>query len=79
MQNRVNAACAVFNSAAHNMRPVVLAVGGDERGSAEVYDFTKENSTWAESKIKFIHLISLYVSLKSLKVCLSVPKQLKSE
>ena len=59
MQNRINAACAVFNSAAHNMRPVVLVVGGDDRGSAEVYDFTKENSRWAESKIKSIHLISL--------------------
>ena len=58
MQNRVNSACAVFNSAAHNMRPVVLVVGGDDRGSAEVYDFTKENSRWAESKIKFIHLTS---------------------
>ena len=48
---RSSAACAVFKSPAHNLRPVVLVVGGIETVTAEVYDFTKENSTWTESKI----------------------------
>ena len=46
-----DAGCAVFKSAMHNYRPVVLSVGGQEGSFAEVYDYTKSNSTWIESKI----------------------------
>ena len=65
--DRWDAGCAVFKSAAHNLRPVVLAVGGyigDPRyegphGTAEVLDFTQPNSEWTESKINIVVLTPL--------------------
>jgi len=42
------AGCAVFKSPAHNLRPVVLAVGGTGQATAEVLDVTKQNSKWEE-------------------------------
>ena len=49
--NRMNAGCAIFQSAHHENRTVVLAVGGWKVATAEIYDFTKPNSSWIESKI----------------------------
>merc|ERR1712241_380820 len=46
--DRNDAGCAVFKSPAHNLRPVVLAVGGDGQATAEVLDFTQPNSKWEE-------------------------------
>ena len=41
--------CALFNSALHAGRPVVLAAGGKLEGTAEVYDYTNAD-TWEQSK-----------------------------
>ena len=51
-----DAGCAVFKSAMHNYRLVVLSVGGQGGSFAEVYDYTKPNSTWIESKIHMTYL-----------------------
>jgi len=49
---RVNAACTLFYSPLHNGRPVVLAAGGRNQATAEVYDYTYANQ-WQTS----MHLI----------------------
>ena len=41
--------CAVFKSAMHDNREVVLAVGGLFRATAEVLDHTQPNAEWTES------------------------------
>ena len=52
IHDRYDAGCAVFKSAAHNLRPVVLAVGGTDQATAEVLDITQPNANWTESKIR---------------------------
>ena len=43
--------CALIKkSPMHGNRPVVLAIGGNYRTSAEVYDFTQPNASWEDSK-----------------------------
>ena len=59
IHDRRSAGCAVFKSPAHNLRPVVLAVGGADQATAEVLDFTQPNTNWTESKINFVFLTSL--------------------
>ena len=49
---RDSAACTLFNSPLHNGRPVVLAAGGRDQATAEVYDYTYANQ-WQTS----MHLI----------------------
>ena len=41
--------CAVFKSVLHENREVVLAVGGYGQATAEVYDYTQTNASWAMS------------------------------
>ena len=54
IHERNDFACVVFNSPLHEMRPVVLAIGGEsDEGTAEIYDFTYPGSTWLESNISF--------------------------
>ena len=48
--------CTVFNSAMHDNREVVLAVGGDGESSAEVLDHTQPNAQWAASNYSFLLL-----------------------
>ena len=53
---RWNHACTIFNSPAHNGRPVVIVAGGQPSSAyktAEILDFTQEGSTWQESKLIF--------------------------
>jgi len=40
---RWHAACTLFNSPLHNGRPVVLAAGGINQATTEVYDYTYDN------------------------------------
>ena len=49
---REHAACTLFHSPLHNGRPVVLAAGGRNQATAEVYDYTIANQ-WQTS----MHLI----------------------
>ena len=50
-------ACTIFNSPAHNGRPVVIVAGGRGNlfawGTSEILDFTQEGSSWQESKLIF--------------------------
>jgi len=48
IHDRYNAGCAVFKSAAHDLRPIVLAVGGRGQATAEVLDYTQPNSEWTK-------------------------------
>jgi len=42
-------ACTIFNSPAHNGRPVaIVAGGGRSSNTAEILDFTQEGSSWQE-------------------------------
>jgi hypothetical protein len=45
---RDRAACTLFNSPLHNGRPVVLAAGGINQATTEVYDYTYDNQ-WQTS------------------------------
>ena len=47
--DRFNFGCAVFKSAMHDNREVVLAVGGLFRATAEVWDYTQLNAEWTRS------------------------------
>ena len=47
--DRESFGCAVFNSAMHENREVVLAVGGNLQATAEVLDHTQPNAEWTES------------------------------
>ena len=47
--DRNGAACALFYSPLHENRPVVLAVGGYNTDTAEIYDYTHSNE-WEKSK-----------------------------
>ena len=62
--HRFNFGCAVFKSAMHDNREVVLAVGGLFRATAEVLDYTQPNAEWTQSNYKFIVLPKwLYTSV----------------
>ena len=53
---RYQHACTIFNSPAHNGRPVAIVAGGrplSATKTAEILDFTQEGSTWQESKLIF--------------------------
>ena len=52
--NRTYVGCAVFNSAMHDNREVVLAVGGWKQATAEVWDYTQPNAEWTESNYLFV-------------------------
>ena len=41
--------CAVFKSAMHDNREVVLAAGGSNQATAEILDYTLPNAEWTES------------------------------
>ena len=54
VHKRENHACTIFNSPIHEGRPVVI-VAGSRWGSSiyktsEIWDFTKDGTTWEESK-----------------------------
>ena len=57
IHQRWNFGCAVFNSAMHENRSIILAAGGLNLETAEVYDYTQPNATWIESKIRVINSI----------------------
>ena len=48
-------ACSVFKSELHEGRMMAIVAGRIESGeaSAEIWDFTKEGTTWQKSKILF--------------------------
>ena len=53
---RYHHACTIFNSPAHNGRPVAIVAGGQPSSAyktAEILDFTQEGSSWQESKLIF--------------------------
>ena len=51
--DREHFGCAVFNSAMHENREVVLAAGGYNQATAEVLDYTQPNAEWTESNHSF--------------------------
>ena len=52
--DRVYFGCAVFKSAMHDNREVVLAAGGHGEATAEVLDHTQPNAKWTESNYSFL-------------------------
>ena len=58
-------ACTIFNSILHDGRPILLAAGGWVGGSggntAEMFDFTKEGSSWQESNLIFAFISSVVI------------------
>ena len=44
-----NGGCAVFHSAMHDNREVVLAAGGNREATCLVLDYTQPNATWTKS------------------------------
>ena len=56
IHNRRNHGCTIFNSPGHENRPVAVVAGGSDGAddkSAEIWDFTQQNSKWIESKPLF--------------------------
>ena len=61
VHERWNFACTIFNSPAHNGRPVVIVAGwvsgaqenifGED--TPEIWDFTQAGSSWKQSKFIF--------------------------
>ena len=51
--DREHFGCALFNSAMHENREVVLAVGGYFQATAEVWDYTQPNAEWTEINYSF--------------------------
>ena len=60
--DREHFGCAVFNSAMHENREVVLAVGGGIQATAEVWDYTQPNAEWTESNYSFLSACIVIVS-----------------
>ena len=62
LNGRENHACTIFNSALHDGRPLAIVAGGWPVGSAskkaEIWDFTKEGTSWQQGNIIFIFIIS---------------------
>ena len=59
LHDRYSHGCTVFNSTLHNGRSVVIVAGGYSNSNlvgiriSEVWDYTRENSTWEERKYMF--------------------------
>ena len=59
--SRDSFACTIFQSILHGGRPIMIVAGsyeGSGRKTAEVFDFTKEGTSWQRSN--FIFATSLY-------------------
>ena len=50
LYKRYNHGCALFYSAKHGGRPVVLSAGGYGQSTAEILDYTMSNAEWERSK-----------------------------
>ena len=53
---RSSHACTIFTSELHGGRPVAIVAGGDDRSGnnhAEIWDYTKEGTSWVGSKFIF--------------------------
>ena len=49
---RIYHACTIFNSALHDGRPLAIVAGGfGASEKAEIWDFTKEGTSWQQSNI----------------------------
>ena len=60
-------ACTIFNSALHDGRPLAIVAGGYDGSflnEAEIWDFTKEGTSWQQSNIILLtcYLFLLYCS-----------------
>ena len=53
--NHRDHACAVFKSAWHNYREVVLVAGGTEEDRAEIWDYQTSGSNWISSKCNVVY------------------------
>ena len=49
-----NHGCAVFKSALHNYREVILVAGGTKSDKVELWDYQTPNSGWISSKCNFV-------------------------
>ena len=47
-------ACALFKSAMHNYREVVLVAGGVNENTVEIWDYQTQGSSWLPSKCNFV-------------------------
>ena len=47
-------ACALFKSAMHNYREVVLVAGGFAEDTVEIWDYQTQGSSWLPSKCNFV-------------------------
>ena len=47
-------ACALFKSAMHNYREVVLVAGGYQEDTVEIWDYQTQGSSWLPSKCNFV-------------------------
>ena len=69
---RAGHACTIFNSPAHNGRPVAIVAGGyGSPKKAEILDFTQQGSSWQKSKLIFLlwyNFCCLYLSHRG--ICL---------
>ena len=66
LYGRNNHACAIFNSPIHEGRPVVIVAGGqslswEENVTTEIWDYTKEGTTWEESK-EILHFFTFSIT-----------------
>ena len=68
LNGRYSHACTIFNSALHDGRPLAIVAGGSPSGyvskKAEIWDFTKEGTSWQQSNIILLtyYLFLLYCS-----------------
>ena len=51
-------ACALFKSAMHNYREVVLVAGGLKEDTVEIWDYQTQGSSWLPSKCNFVFACS---------------------
>ena len=59
LNERYRHACTIFNSALHDGRPLAIVAGGSGASKkAEIWDFTKEGTTWHQGIIIFTFIIS---------------------
>ena len=67
LNERSSHACTIFNSALHDGRPLAIVAGGYDAtplNKAEIWDFTKEDTSWQQSNIILLtyYLFLLYCS-----------------
>ena len=67
LNERSSHACTIFNSALHDGRPLAIVAGGYDAtplNKAEIWDFTKEGTSWQQSNIILLtyYLFLLYCS-----------------